>query len=163
MRGKKGFTLVELVIVIVILGILAVVAVPRMTDMKKRAQIASGKAVEGNIKSGLEIAKSQYVAMGASGAQNIDGVSFNDKGFPVILDSSPTGTTSGPANPFFGNVVSPPITNGEWYKQTQIYNRYRHLPTGKYFEYDPEASPQWTGPYASNNPGCNPPTVSWED
>ena len=47
MRGNKGFTLIELVMIIVILGILAVVAIPRYIDMQKEAQEAgSGNARE---------------------------------------------------------------------------------------------------------------------
>lgn len=37
LRNKKGFTLIELIIIIIVLGILAAVAVPKYTDLHKQA------------------------------------------------------------------------------------------------------------------------------
>ena len=39
LKSKKGFTLVELIIVIAILGIIALIAVPSLTGVQKRSQI----------------------------------------------------------------------------------------------------------------------------
>jgi MSHA pilin protein MshA len=43
-RNKKGFTLIELIIIIVILGILAAIAIPKYLDIKEDARkaVASG-------------------------------------------------------------------------------------------------------------------------
>jgi prepilin-type N-terminal cleavage/methylation domain-containing protein len=49
MRNKKGFTLVELVIVIVIVGILSVVAVPIYRGYTRKAMASEGKALLGAI------------------------------------------------------------------------------------------------------------------
>jgi type IV pilus assembly protein PilE len=40
MRGKRGFTLIEVLIVIIILGILATLAIPQFTNMIDRARLA---------------------------------------------------------------------------------------------------------------------------
>jgi len=49
MRNKKGFTLVELVIVIVIVGILSIVAVPIYRGYTRRAMASEGRALLGAV------------------------------------------------------------------------------------------------------------------
>lgn len=44
-RNKKGFTLIELVVVIAILGILAGIALPRLTNIQKKASINADVSV----------------------------------------------------------------------------------------------------------------------
>ena len=53
--GKKGFTLVEIVIVIVLLAILAAVAYPRYLDLRDDAHRAVDQAVIGSWRSGVHI------------------------------------------------------------------------------------------------------------
>ena len=45
MLAKKGFTLIELMIVVVIIGILATLAIPRFMEASKKAKIAECKNV----------------------------------------------------------------------------------------------------------------------
>ncbi len=50
MRGKKGFTLIELMVVIFIVGILAAVAIPIMRGRIDSAKWSEGKAGAGSIR-----------------------------------------------------------------------------------------------------------------
>ena len=43
-RGKKGFTLIEIMIVIAILGVLAVIALPQITSYRLKGYNAAAKA-----------------------------------------------------------------------------------------------------------------------
>lgn len=55
MRGNRGFTLIELVMIIVILGILSVVAIPRYINMEQEARQAAALGYLGALESALSI------------------------------------------------------------------------------------------------------------
>ena len=85
MRGKRGFTLIEVLIVVIILGILATIAVPQFTKMVARSRTAEAYATIGAIKTAEEIYRlenASYTATladldiefpdGATGSPNFD-------------------------------------------------------------------------------------------
>ena len=53
--GKKGFTLIEIVIVIVLLSILAAVAYPKYIDLRDDAHKSADQAIIGSWRAGVHI------------------------------------------------------------------------------------------------------------
>ena len=60
MKAKKGFTLVEILIVVVILGILAAIVIPQFTDASTEAKEASLKSTLQTVRSQIEFYKIQH-------------------------------------------------------------------------------------------------------
>ena len=48
MRGRRGFTIIELLIVIIVIGVLAMLGILRYRDLRNHA-VASGVAAELNV------------------------------------------------------------------------------------------------------------------
>ncbi len=55
MRNKKGFTLIELMIVVAIIGILAAIAIPRFAQMLEKAREGATKGNLGSLRSAVSI------------------------------------------------------------------------------------------------------------
>lgn len=56
MRGRQGFTLIELMIVVVILAVLAAAVVPRLAGRTQQARISTAKMdISGNISVALDL------------------------------------------------------------------------------------------------------------
>jgi MSHA pilin protein MshA len=60
--GKRGFTLIELVMVIVILGVLAASILPRFVDLQTRAKISATTGALGAIRSAIAVAYASRAA-----------------------------------------------------------------------------------------------------
>ena len=97
MINKKGFTLVELVMIIVILGILAIVAIPKYFDLQNDAKIAAEKGVVGGVRAGIHT----YFAQ--------------NKAFPASLDSASLAACSD-TNACFTTVLAQGGVTQDWTK-----------------------------------------------
>ncbi len=60
MRNKKGFTLVEILIVVVILGILAAIVIPQFTDASTQSKVSSLQSSLQTMRSQIQLYKIQH-------------------------------------------------------------------------------------------------------
>ena len=65
-KNSKGFSLIELIIVIVIIGILAAVVIPNMLGTTMQAHNATVDAMEGALKSAVELAHTSFLIAGST-------------------------------------------------------------------------------------------------
>ncbi len=117
-KNKKGFTLVELVIVIAILGILALYALPKYQGVIKEARSSEARAQLGSVRSAIGI---YYAKNHGKYPAQLDGTIFADGNVPEVevtvggaVNRSSTVTAAGTQD---GSITATEVSNsnvGGW-------------------------------------------------
>lgn len=86
-EAKKGFTLIELIVVVAIIGILASIATPKFGDIQRDAKIGADIATAKNIASviNFKIVKENYTE---SAVKQIDNTNYSGLGLQSIPKSN---------------------------------------------------------------------------
>ena len=96
--GRRGFTLIELLIVVVIIGILAAIAIPKFTNTREKAYIATMKGDIRNLATAQESYFGDFVtyttSLAALNAYESEGVTITI-GAASAMGWSATGSHSG--------------------------------------------------------------------
>lgn len=113
MYAKKGFTLVEILIVVVILGILAAIVIPQFTQASESARASSLKSQLQTIRSQLELYQVQHLGDYPTLANLQTGTP--DQWTNMTVKTNQDGTTTGAPDlgPYLQKAPSNPFTNTE--------------------------------------------------
>jgi type IV pilus assembly protein PilA len=94
LKNKKGFTLIELMIVVAIIGILAAIAIPNFMTYQCKAKQSEAKSILGAIRTAQEAYYAEYSTYAAdTAAMNFDTKGGGDYAFSITANNA-TGFTA---------------------------------------------------------------------
>ncbi len=114
-NDKKGFTLIELVIVIILIGILSATALPKFANLTTQARDAANQGLAGGLGAAVSIAHAAWIAAGSSSTAStvtLDGttVNVNGNGWPDGGAGSTTTITAAQCLTMVNSVLNNPPT-----------------------------------------------------
>ena len=113
-RGmRKGFTLVEILIVVIILGILAAIVIPQFTEASGEARVSNLMTNLQTIRSQLLLYKTQHLETYPAGGAGQDGTAFADQMTQytdVDANVSATPSTDFPYGPYLQSIPVNPVS-----------------------------------------------------
>ena len=130
--NKRGFTLIELIMVIVILGVLAAIALPKFYDLTDKAEKAAEAGVFGGIKAALAVYYANGLANGYDEA--------SDMLWPRDLENVALGAGNDQGGTeVFGGILKDPVTKdaSKGWVEIDNANDYTYVPTNAVYRYYP--------------------------
>ena len=98
---RKGFTLIEILIVVIILGILAAIVIPQFTNASKDAKSAAAKSTVQSVRGQLELYKFEH---------NGDVPALADLWTKMTTKTTVAGSAGGNFGPYLVEIPTNPLT-----------------------------------------------------
>lgn len=120
---RKGFTLIELILVIAILGILAISALPKFLDVSTQAKQASREGVIGAVRAGIALYRANDMVTTGTGP----GI------YPAALDEEAAAVCTN----CFSIILSNGVDDPSWTKVDGTHYTFNDGTTTTTYVYDP--------------------------
>src|SRR5690242_12254731 len=116
LKSKKGFTLIELMIVVAIIGILAAIAIPQFANMVAKSQEGATKGNLGTLRSALSIYYGDTEGWYPIDGANLDSLTTQQKYLQTYPSATLPKTNMNSGHPTSGSVTNTAGGDaGGWY------------------------------------------------
>ena len=112
---KKGFTLIELMIVVAIIGILAAIAIPQFANLVAKSQEGRCKANLGTIRSALSIYYGDLEGWYPTTGGTLNSLTLNGRYLQVMPSADLPKTSNSGGHPAVATTVNAAGDTGGWY------------------------------------------------